>query len=108
MPLLRVSSNVACHGMQCGFSLLITPRILEAIMATSCAFEGCFDFMSIAVLSTTVEMAFSPAARIVSPDSVGSSAPVEFSCERQSYRLDPQCHLRHLAHTLPRRFPRHT
>lgn len=49
--------------------LLITPWILAAIMSTSFWFEGCFDFMSTAVLSTTVSMAFRPAAFIVSPDS---------------------------------------
>lgn len=50
-------------------NLLITPRTLDAINATSFAFEVFRDFMRTAVLSTTVSMAFRPAALIVSPDS---------------------------------------
>lgn len=48
----------------------MTPRIREAINSISFGSEGCFDFMRTAVDSTTVEIAFRPATRIVSPDSV--------------------------------------
>ena len=48
----------------------MTPFIREAIMSTSFWSEGCFDLMRMAVLSTTVSMAFRPAAFIVSPDSM--------------------------------------
>ncbi len=47
----------------------MTPFILEAIMLTSFWFDGCFDLIRMAVLSTTVSIALSPAAFIVSPDS---------------------------------------
>ena len=47
----------------------ITPRILDAISSTSAGFDGFFDLTRIAVLDTTVSMAFNPAAFIVSPDS---------------------------------------
>jgi hypothetical protein len=47
----------------------MTPRILEAMRSTITGFEGCFDLTRIAVLDTTVSIAFNPAAFIVSPDS---------------------------------------
>ena len=50
-------------------ALLMTPLIRDAIMSTSLWFEGCFDLMRVAVLSTTVSIALRPAAFIVSPDS---------------------------------------
>lgn len=43
--------------------------------STSLGSEGCFDLIRIALLETTVEMAFKPAARIVSPDSTRSTMP---------------------------------
>jgi hypothetical protein len=45
------------------------PLILDRMVLASCGFVGCLDWMRIAVLSTTVEMAFNPATLIVSPDS---------------------------------------
>ena len=48
----------------------MTPFIRSVIKSTRAGFEGCFDFMSTAVLSTTVSMAFRPAAFMVSPDSI--------------------------------------
>jgi hypothetical protein len=57
--------------------LLITPLIREAIRFTRLGFEGCFDFISTAELSTTVAIAFSPAAFIVSPDSNGQLSALE-------------------------------
>jgi len=51
------------------FCAVITPRIREAINSMSFGSDGCFDFMRTAVDSTTVEIAFKPATRIVSPDS---------------------------------------
>ncbi len=48
----------------------MTPFILEAIMFTSFWFDGCFDLIRTAVLSTTVSIALRPAAFMVSPDSV--------------------------------------
>lgn len=47
----------------------MTPFIRAVIRSTRVGFEGCFDFMRTAVLSTTVSIAFRPAAFIVSPDS---------------------------------------
>ena len=52
----------------------MTPLILEAMRSTSFWFEGCFDLIRTAVLSTTVSIALSPAAFIVSPDSDNVSA----------------------------------
>lgn len=51
--------------------LLMTPRILDSIVLMSCGFDGCFDLIRIAVVSKTVAIGLSPAALIVSPDSVG-------------------------------------
>ena len=53
----------------------MTPLIRDAIISTSFWLEGCFDFISVAVLSTTVSMALRPAAFIVSPD----SSPSQYS-----------------------------
>jgi len=50
--------------------LLMTPRILTAINSTISGLEGDFDLIRTAVLDTTVSIALSPAAFIVSPDSV--------------------------------------
>ena len=50
-------------------NLLMTPRILEAIRSTSLESDGFLERMRTAVLLSTTEMAFSPAARMVSPDS---------------------------------------
>jgi len=49
--------------------LLMTPLSLPAMRCISSGFEGCLFLMSTAVDSTTVEIAVSPAARMVSPDS---------------------------------------
>ena len=54
----------------------MTPLIRDAIMSTSLWFEGCFDLMRVAVLSTTVSMALRPAAFIVSPDSKNESVSI--------------------------------
>jgi hypothetical protein len=51
----------------------MTPWILDAISSTSSLFVF-LDLTSTAVLSTTVSIAFSPAAFIVSPDSDSPSA----------------------------------
>lgn len=54
----------------------MTPRILDSIVLTSWRFDGCLDFISIAVVSRTVAIGFSPAAFMVSPDSVyGNVSP---------------------------------
>lgn len=47
----------------------MTPLILDAMRSISFWFDGCFDLIRTAVLSTTVSIAFRPAAFIVSPDS---------------------------------------
>ena len=49
---------------------LMTPLIREAIRLTSLGLDGRLDLIRTALLSTTVSMALSPAALIVSPDSV--------------------------------------
>lgn len=54
-----------------GFDLLMTPAILEAIRSIRAGLELVFDLIRIAVLETTVSIAFRPAAFIVSPDSIG-------------------------------------
>ena len=54
----------------CWANSLITPRMREAMRSMSFWLEVCFDFISTALLLTTVSMARRPAARIVSPDSV--------------------------------------
>lgn len=51
----------------------MTPRILDSIVLMSCGFDGCLDLMRIAVVSKTVAIGFSPAAFMVSPDSVNGS-----------------------------------
>lgn len=48
----------------------MTPRILDSIVLMSCGFDGCLDLIRIAVVSKTVAIGLSPAALIVSPDSV--------------------------------------
>jgi hypothetical protein len=53
----------------------MTPFILAVIRSTSLGSEGCFDVIRIALDETTVEIAFKPAARIVSPDSTRSTMP---------------------------------
>ena len=53
----------------------MTPFILAVIKSTSFGSDGCFDFMRIALEETTVDIAFKPAARIVSPDSTRSTMP---------------------------------
>ena len=59
-----------CEEMEDGERMVpMTPFIRAVIRSTRVEFEGCLDFMSMAVLSTTVSMAFRPAAFIVSPDS---------------------------------------
>lgn len=50
-------------------NILITPRMREEILLMSSWFVGRLDFTRTAELSITVEMAFNPWARIVSPDS---------------------------------------
>jgi hypothetical protein len=50
--------------------LLMTPSMRAAMRSTIAGFEGCLDLTSTAVLETTVSMALSPAAFMVSPDSV--------------------------------------
>ena len=52
-----------------GRYILMTPRIREAISSTIARLEGFLDRMRMAELSTTVSIAFNPAAFIVSPDS---------------------------------------
>ncbi len=58
--------------------LLITPFIREAIKFTIAGLDGFLDLTRIAVLETTVSIAFKPAALIVSPDSVAmmSKSPI--------------------------------
>ena len=51
-------------------NLLMMPRIRDAILSTNLGSDGCFDRIRTAVLSRTVDIAFRPAARIVSPDSL--------------------------------------
>jgi hypothetical protein len=51
-----------------GVYILITPRILDVMSPTS-PFVVFLDLTNTAVLSTTVSMAFRPAAFMVSPDS---------------------------------------
>lgn len=53
----------------------MTPFILAVIKSTSLGSEGCFDLIKMALDETTVEIAFKPAARIVSPDSTRSTIP---------------------------------
>jgi hypothetical protein len=53
----------------------MTPFILAVISSTSLGFDGCFDLIMMALDETTVEIAFRPAARIVSPDSTRSTIP---------------------------------
>lgn len=50
----------------------MTPSIREAIKSTIAGFVGDLDLIRTAVLDTTVSIAFSPAAFIVSPDSISS------------------------------------
>ena len=61
--------SLVVYGRGYAQDLLMTPLIRDAIMSTSFWFEGCFDLIRVAVLSTTVSMALRPAAFIVSPDS---------------------------------------
>jgi hypothetical protein len=47
----------------------MTPLIREAMSSTNAGFDGFLDCTRIAVLDTTVSIAFRPAAFMVSPDS---------------------------------------
>lgn len=58
------------------FWAVMTPRIRDAIRSTMSEFLGALDLIRIASDSTTVSMAFKPAALIVSPDSAGSKKRV--------------------------------
>ena len=53
----------------------MTPRIRDVMSSMSLGFVGCLLLISTAVLSTTVAIALSPAARIVSPLSTKSTIP---------------------------------
>jgi hypothetical protein len=55
-----------------GGNVLMTPSIREAIRSTNAGFVGDLDLIRTAVLDTTVSIAFSPAAFMVSPDSTSS------------------------------------
>jgi hypothetical protein len=48
----------------------MTPFIRDAMRSTRAGLDGYFDLTNIAVLETTVSIAFNPAAFIVSPDSM--------------------------------------
>jgi hypothetical protein len=48
----------------------MTPFIRDAIRLTRAGFDEFLDLTNIAVLETTVSMAFNPAAFMVSPDSI--------------------------------------
>ena len=63
-------------------------------------FDGCFDLTRMAVLETTVSMAFNPAAFIVSPDS-GDCQRLCFPKAQDTNRQDPQCHQQRPVHKLP-------
>lgn len=97
----------------------MTPLMREVIRETRAGLEGRVDLMSTAVEERTVEIEVRPAARIVSPDSVHCRVSRRFLTKpkanllekrrgkkRDSYRLNPQSHLRPPTHTqLPRSHP---
>ena len=69
--------------------LLMTPCILFVISSMSLGFEGCFDRIRTAELSTTVEIAFRPAALMVSPLSTRSTIPSATPSAQAASTLPP-------------------
>lgn len=87
--------------------LPITPRILEETLSTSFGSDACFDLISTALLSSTVWMALSPLALIVSPDSAGHQIqhPLLWSSHSPTRSTMPSATPRaHATSTLPLRY----
>ena len=82
----------------------MTPSIREAIRSTIAGFVGDLDLIRTAVLDTTVSIAVSPAAFIVSPDSASGQQSSLTSVRNRTHQRDPQCRLQHLV----RRQPQHS
>lgn len=98
----------SCDGRSTGYKRSpMTPLIRDAIRSTRSGLHGFFDLMRIAVLSTTVAIAFNPAALMVSPDSDKEESINKAAWNSQmahTYRLDPRLHPRRQEHKPSRHY----